>query len=892
RRGWLALTLGGLAWGPASVQAQQAAPDPITGQGTVVRLQNSYITLVYGVSGTPAVTVPTAPDSNFSGRWGIATVFGDPDTSLDDNRAAFAWNHLSYQVEPQLAAQATRWYRLGEAADGTYVDPPTADTASGVITAKWNTTGTITVNQVRPGSGTGAAGGVTEPVGIQVEVKLFLLRDMVRAEYKFINTAGVIRRVRARSFMDPDDTGSWIVGRQRVEFESEFTGGNVPDEWRYYLPLSAPELVVRGILGRFGATQPNRFVIGETNPLCSGPWNYIINPTLRIDGNPDPNNEACQAYYDTFTLLPNQSRTIITYAGLGNAECEPTPPYVLAVQSRRTLGFVLGDDPNTANPEPSYASPQTFTIRAFIYNVAQYDITNASVFLSLPKGLSLVSGQPAVRQIGTVLRQSEVPASWDVQVDPGVSGVLTYTVTSSGVPVPSKTVAGTIEVPAQASRTFQPGLALISIPFQFSNPDTPVALNLPPDRIRLARWDPSTKKYAFYPDSLVSTVQPGVGYWFRPDTVTTLALQGATPVARTLTSNYVVPVKAGWNIIGAPFVYTVPWANTRVSDGQQVLTLSEAAAAGWIRPTLFSYNPTSNSYEFTSLQEATLEPWQGYWLRALRDVFLLIPPVSTPGATVLAPDQRAAQDGWRVQLVARAGWAADTCNFVGVSRGVSDGCGLEDVEEPPVPHQGYVSLRFVHDDWGRNSGAFTQDIRDADVTGGKVWEFEVHTDRAGEEVALTWPSLNARLPRTLDATLEDVASGRRVNLRVQGHYRFAAPQDGVRRFRLTVSPRAAGRLAITEVHVEPAAGRAGGRVISYQLSQDATAQVRIVSPTGRVIREVAAQAPAQAGRNSVFWDGSDARGARLTSGLVLVEITACGSEGESVRQVRPCVLSR
>ena len=444
-----------------------------------------------------------------------------------------------------------------------------------------------------------------------------------------------------------------------------------------------------------------------------------VNPALRIYGTPDPANEACQAQYEAFRLLPGETRTIVAYAGLGTADQDPTPPYVLAAQGPKTLGVVLGDDPNTSELEESYTTPGTFTIRGFIYNCAEFDITNASLFLTLPPGLRLAAGETAVQQIGTVLRMQEGAASWTVEVEPGVSGTLHYTITSSGVPVNSKTVTSSIEIPAQTRRSFKPGLSMISLPFQFANPDTARALGLPADRIRLARWQPDTQKYAFYPDPAVATVAPGAGYWFKPDLATTMKLQGATPVARSLSANFVLPVKPGWNMIGAPYVYAVPWANTRVSDGQQVLSLDEAARAGWVRPTLFTYNPNLSppGYEFKAIADASLEPWVGYWLRADRECFLLIPRVTAPYASIAAPDQRSAADGWRIQLAVRTRTASDLFNFAGVSRATPDGYDLSDIDEPPVPGESYVSLRFVHSDWGRNSGFYTQDIRSDEFAG-------------------------------------------------------------------------------------------------------------------------------------------------------------------------------
>ncbi len=855
----------------------QTTTDPISGPATVLRLQNAYVLLAYGQSGTPTVTCAAAPDTNVAGRWGVATTGGDPTTAIDDGRGVVAWNFLSYQVEPSLTTQATKWYRLGNTADGTYSVGPVLSTTSGTISSTWDTTGTIDVLDQ------------DQPVGVRVQEKISLMRDIVRAEYKFVNSGAYMRTVRARFFMDPIPAGSWIVGRQRIENETDFAGGNVPADFRYYATLKTPEMVVRGIVDKFDATVPSRFVIGQTAPLANGVWDYAVQPSVPIDGT--ANASACQAYYNGFTLGPNQSRTIVVYAGLGNADCEPTPPYVLAAQAPRSLGFVLGDDTETTPIETSYPSPHQFNIQAFIYNTSDFGITSATLFLNLPKGLSLLPGQTAARTVSSIPRQSEGQASWRVQVDPGASGVLSYTVTSGGVPVTGKAMTGTIEIPAQTTRQFKAGLSMISIPFHFANPDTDVALGMKDMTVPLARWDSTYKRYDYHKEGRIPSLDVGAGYWYRPETDVLVSLVGAAPVADSLTENQRIVLKAGWNMIGSPFVYAVPWGNVQVSDGAGgLLSLAEATNAGWLRPTLFAYNSSSGSYQWGNVTDAILEPWVGYWVRADRSVSLVVPAVATPGASV---EQRAdVPEGWRIQIAARAKRGADLCNFAGASRAASDGWNVQDVDEPPVPGQGWVSLRFVHSDWGNKSGWYTQDIRGDSMAADKVWDFEVETDQDGEDVTLSWPALTKSLPRDLNAILEDTASGKRVYLRTQGSYAFRATAGVARSFKLTISRRAGRMLSVSGLEMTTLSGRAGARSINFQVSADAVADVRILSPTGRVLKQVASRSPAKVGQNSVVWDGTTAQGVGLTSGLVMLEVTATSPEGASVRAVRPCVLVR
>ena len=46
----------------------QTTTDPLLANAQALVLQNQYIRLAYGISGTPAVAVRAAPDTSFTGR--------------------------------------------------------------------------------------------------------------------------------------------------------------------------------------------------------------------------------------------------------------------------------------------------------------------------------------------------------------------------------------------------------------------------------------------------------------------------------------------------------------------------------------------------------------------------------------------------------------------------------------------------------------------------------------------------------------------------------------------------------------------------------------------------------------------------------------------------------
>ena len=79
---------------------------------------------------------------------------------------------------------------------------------------------------------------------------------------------------------------------------------------------------------------------------------------------------------------------------------------------------------------------------------------------------------------------------------------------------------------------------------------------------------------------------------------------------------------------------------------------------------------------------------------------------------------------------------------------------------------------------------------------------------------------------------------------------------------------------------------------TFDLSSDALVDAQIVSPSGRALRDVARSRALAAGTNSLNWDGRSSLGANLPAGVYLVQITATTEEGQSVRAVRPMVLTR
>src|SRR5690606_12931174 len=98
-------------------------------------------------------------------------------------------------------------------------------------------------------------------------------------------------------------------------------------------------------------------------------------------------------------------------------------------------------------------SPNPFTIRAYVDNqYARIDkevaLSNVALTINLPDGLSLVPGENATKNIGSIAPNAIANTQWQVQSDGETFGKLAYTITVSPTPGPVKVITGTINIAA------------------------------------------------------------------------------------------------------------------------------------------------------------------------------------------------------------------------------------------------------------------------------------------------------------------------------------------------------------------------------------------------------------------------------------------------------------
>jgi hypothetical protein len=445
--------------------------------------------------------------------------------------------------------------------------------------------------------------------------------------------------------------------------------------------------------------------------------------------------------------------------------------------------------------------------------------------------------------------------------------------------------------------TFGASLSLVSAPYDYAGYDlvndvtgrgglldVPIA-DAQNGTFKFATWD--LGKYVFYPTPPANTFRLGRGYFMAYKQNLPLSVQGTSA---DTTRPFEIPLNAGWNMIGDPFPFSIDFTKVKFRDGGQLKTYQQAVSTGAIGSALYSY--LSGAY----VLRFQLDPWVGYWLRAYRNVVMVIDPTTdragSRAAAVTANSRAVLQGGtgWSVNLRVNIAETRDEDNYFGVSSRAAEGFDGFKSEKPPVFGQRYTYLVFPHSDWGDRNGGYGVDVRSA-TTGAKSWEFSVQTTEAKTMATLTWPNV-AAAPRASTFTLTDLATGETREMRTTSSYTWNTGDKPVtRKFRIDATPSSRDTLRVTSVVTRSTTRGTVG--ISYNLTQAANVEIRVVGLNGAMVRRVTGRASRAAGINEATWDGKSDQSVSVPAGIYQVEIRAQSPDGKStVKQIAPLTLVR
>jgi hypothetical protein len=426
--------------------------------------------------------------------------------------------------------------------------------------------------------------------------------------------------------------------------------------------------------------------------------------------------------------------------------------------------------------------------------------------------------------------------------------------------------------------TYPAGTHMVSFPIDPFEGDAARALGIPAGELMLARWRPDildADKYEYYPET--PAIRPGRGFWLKLDKETTVALKGYVP---DNAAEYRIGLLPGWNQVGPPVDGSYDTGDLVVETGNgDALFFEEAVLSGVVGQfTTLS----GGDYQIAS----SLDSWTSYWIRCYSDsgAVLIFQPTAARRTTRGAEGgdrSRSEESGdWRLKIAASIDTGERASGWVGQADGAGPGLDpLLDAERPPGFKKA-AGLSFTHDDWGDFSGSYLSDIRGL-RQGACEWEFELSAGAPDARVVLAWPQIS-KLPDDLSLVLTDEHSGKRVSMRRASRYAFNSGKDGVRRFKIAATRGTGAGLLIDAVDARAVRG---GTEIAFVTNRDADVSVRILSLTGKAVRELETRSAMPAGRSALVWDRRDNSGRLLPRGMYIVEVRGVTDSGDQARGV-------
>ena len=253
---------------------------------------------------------------------------------------------------------------------------------------------------------------------------------------------------------------------------------------------------------------------------------------------------------------------------------------------------------------------------------------------------------------------------------------------------------------------------------------------------------------------LLDSVEHGQGYWLALEDGSTIDIDGEEAADSTA-----IDLCEGWNMVGAAQSSDYPRDSLNFTDGNTILTFSQAVDSSWIAVSLYRFDNGTGSY----VLEDTLEPWSGYWLNALEDNLQMITyPLQSGDGEFLAVKDESREavedednDNWSVPIILRqVDIIADVSSF-GMNSNAADGYDLWfDFAVPPIPPSGdYVRAVFEHPEWNAPVGdLFCTDVRSLPENESQyTWKFRIEASSPGM-VTVNFENIAEHLPAGYAAT--------------------------------------------------------------------------------------------------------------------------------------------
>ncbi len=318
-----------------------------------------------------------------------------------------------------------------------------------------------------------------------------------------------------------------------------------------------------------------------------------------------------------------------------------------------------------------------------------------------------------------------------------------------------------------------------------------------------------------------------------------------------------IPLRPGWNLITNPFLTTVQWSSVQNANGTGIL------------PDIWTYTGTfARTFAF--------RPGTGYMFDNADNLPALRIPLGWAAAKSSVPADTTL---WRIHIQLSSGDITDGATSIGLSPIASQGRDPLDQRMPRGVGQ-QPGVFFERPGWDSDAGVFATDIR-KEIESIETWPISVRAI-VQEPAQLSFSGV-PDVPPQYRVLLIDDERAKVADLRENAEYRFT-PATPVSRFRIVVGSEDATRDVLGELLPrEFALGNNfpnpfnPATTIPVAVPRHANLTLGVYTILGEEVRTLFA-GPLEPGRHWFVWDGKNADGNNVASGVYLLRLTADGGQ--------------
>jgi hypothetical protein len=355
-------------------------------QASEVVLRNEYI----------MVTV-NARDEN-TGRFAIKTTGGDPDRISDDN------TYLIYQREDTKGPWTSFTTLLIDGLPWVY-GGPTWDVAGFGAPTGLNVRQPALVENRRIESAWQMGPLRVDQTISFVRSSTTGLMDTARIQYELRNTDSephtVGMRVTLDTMLGDNDGAPFRIGEEAITTDTVFSGSAIPEFWQAFDSLEDPKVTAQGTLWGGEVTRPDTVYLTNWGTLTEHPWEIDIRPGrdfTRAGG--FELDSAMALVWEPKVMAPGERQTYVIYYGLGGITIAPGQLQLGVTCPASVIGGDAGE---------------SFPVVAYIQNRGSGEARDLKATIRLPKGLQLLPGQQATRDLGNLQVNETTQVSWRVR---------------------------------------------------------------------------------------------------------------------------------------------------------------------------------------------------------------------------------------------------------------------------------------------------------------------------------------------------------------------------------------------------------------------------------------------------------------------------------------------